>query len=154
MKISELVEKGLLIKSKTTEQEITGSITIAERFIQKAKGTHKIEYFDVAFSLAYQSMFHSARALLFKNHLKERSHKALITAIKELYKEKIKLKELLQIMDSYRITRHAIQYTGTGCAKEDSQEAIKDAEKLIEETESILFNENNKRNKKNNSPNK
>jgi len=137
MKISSLIEKGLLIKSKSSEQEVSGSLAIAEKFIEKAKGNQKIEFFDVAFSLAYQSMFHSARTLLFKNNLKERSHSAMISAVKEIYKEKVKLKELLQTMDSYRITRHAIQYIGAGCTKEDSLEAIKDAEKLFEEIESF-----------------
>jgi len=147
MKIDYLIEKGLLIKSKATEQEITGSMTISERFLEKAEGNQKIEYFDIAFSLAYQSMFHAARALLFKNDLKERSHKAITTALKEIYQEKTELKELLDTLDSYRITRHAIQYTGAGCAKEDSEEAIKDAEKFIEAVESVLFPKNNKREK-------
>ncbi len=144
MKIKALIEKGLLIKNKSSKHEISGSITIAEKFIEKAKGNQKIEYFDVAFSLAYQSIFHSIRALLFKNNLKERSHSAMITAVKEIYKEKNNLTELLQTADSYRITRHAIQYIGAGCTKEDSQEAIKDAEKLIDEIELILYSKNKK----------
>lgn len=143
MKIDELIEKKLLLKSKATEQEITGSLTIAERFIEKAKGNKKIEYFDVAFSLAYQSMFHTARSLLFKNHLKERSHAALIAAIKEIYKNNEKLKEMLDTLNSYRITRHAIQYTGAGCNKEDAEEAIRDAEKFFEIAEEIVYKKEN-----------
>jgi len=145
MKINGLKEKGLLIQSKSNTQEIEGSMAIAERFLEKAKGNQKIEFFDIAFSLAYQSMFHVARALLFKNNLKERSHGALITALKELYSREPKVIEILEIMDSYRRIRHGIQYSGTGCLKEDAEEAIKDAEKFIEAADNILTKQKNEK---------
>ncbi len=141
MKVEMLLEKGLLLKSKSNEQEVEGSMAIAERFLQKAKGNQKIEYFDVAFSLAYQSMFHAARALLFKKNFKERSHAALIIALKELYSKELQVMEILEIMDSYRRTRHGIQYSGIGCAKEDAEDAIKETEKFIEAADKILAKE-------------
>lgn len=141
MKIEALIEKGLLIKSKSNAQEIEGSMALAERFLEKAKGNSRIEYYDVAFSLAYQSMFHTARALLFRKNLKERSHYALIAALKELYPNELKIMEILETMNGYRITRHGIQYSGIGCSKEDAVEAIKDAEKFIEAADQILAKE-------------
>ena len=138
MKINEFLEKGLLIKSKSTEHEIQGSLAIAEQFLEKAKGTKKIKYYDVAFSLAYQSMFHAARALLFNNNLKERSHVAMISAVREIYSKENAIAELIDTLDSYRMTRHAIQYTGAGCNEDDASEAIRDAEKFLEEADKIL----------------
>lgn len=138
MKIEGLLEKSLLLRSKSNAQEIEGSMAIAERFLEKAKGNSRIEYFDVAFSLAYQSMFHVARALLFRKNLKERSHSALIAALKELYQNEPQITELLETMDGYRMTRHGVQYSGIGCSKEDATEAIKDAEKFIEAADKIL----------------
>lgn len=138
MKTKDLLEKGLLLKSVSNQQEIEGSMAIAERFLEKAKGNSKIEYFDVAFSLAYQSMFHAARALLFRKSFKERSHSALIAALKELYANESALAGLLETMDGYRMTRHGVQYSGIGCSKEDAEEAIKDAEKLIETADKII----------------
>ncbi|PIU21808.1 MAG: DNA-binding protein [Candidatus Diapherotrites archaeon CG08_land_8_20_14_0_20_34_12] len=138
MKVNELIENRTLIRSKSTIQEIEGSLTIAERFLERAEGNLKIEYFDVAFSLAYQSMFHSARALLFKNNLKERSHAALINGLKELYAGEPELQTILQTMNSYRITRHAVQYSGVGCNTEDAEMAIKDAKEFIEIADRII----------------
>ncbi len=132
MKLHELIDKKLLIKSPSNESEIQGSLAVAESFLEKARGNAKIEYFDVSFSLAYQAMFHAARAMLFKNGYKERSHWAVIKALKQLCLKERELIELLETMDSYRMTRHAIQYSGLGCSKEDAMEAINDADKLID----------------------
>ncbi|MFH1256111.1 MAG: HEPN domain-containing protein [Candidatus Diapherotrites archaeon] len=148
MKLDSLIGNGLLLKTKASEEEINGSLGIAERFLEKAKGNMKIGYFDVAFSLAYQSMFHAARALLFKNNLKERSHSAMVSALKEIYAKEEGLLKLLHTLDSYRITRHAIQYTGSGCSKEDAGEAINDAEKFINLSDKILFDKKTKNGKK------
>jgi uncharacterized protein (UPF0332 family) len=138
MNLQELIDKKLLIKSPSSEHEIEGSLAIAEGFLEKAEGNTKIEYYDVAFSLAYQAMFHAARAILFKNGFKERSHWAVIKALKQICPEDQKLAELLETMDSYRMTRHAVQYSGLGCSKDDAIEAINDANKLIELAGKIL----------------
>ncbi len=138
MKTEELIEKGLLARSKSNAQEIEGSMAIAERFLEKARGNYKIEYFDIAFSLAYQSMFHVARALLFRKNFKERSHSALIAALKELYSDELGIVGILETMNSYRMTRHGVQYSGIGCSKEDAEEAMKEAEKFIEAADKIM----------------
>ena len=143
MKIDGLVKKGLLIRSGSNAQETEGSMAIAERFLEKARGNMKMEYHDVAFSLAYQAMFHAARALLFRHNLKERSHAALISALKELYRKEPQITSALEAMDGYRITRHGIQYGGFGCGKEDAEEAIKDAEGFIGAADKKLAQEEN-----------
>ncbi|MFH1224611.1 MAG: HEPN domain-containing protein [Candidatus Diapherotrites archaeon] len=152
MKISELVEKGHLIRCLPGRREIDGSLALSERFLEKAKGNEKIEYYDIALSLAYQSMFHAARALLFKNGCKERSHKAVVIALKEIYGKEKELARLIEALDAYRISRHAIQYSGAGCSKEDAEEAIKDARKFLDLADALLAkaekNGGSERNKK------
>lgn len=125
-------KEGLLRKGKIDKKEIKGSIELAERFLERARGNFRINYFDVAFTLAYNSMFHSARALLFSLSVKERSHFAMINYLRKRFCKNEKLLHFLKILDSYRITRHAIQYSGSLCSKMDAQEAIKDAEKFLE----------------------
>lgn len=142
MKAEELLAGGQLIKSKVTEEEIEGSLKTAEHFKERAKGNLNMGYCDVAFSLAYQSMFHSARALLFRNGMKERSHSALISALKEIYGKNHELKRLIGIMGAYKVSRHAIQYRGAGCSEADAKEAISEAEKFIDAADSALAEEN------------
>lgn len=135
MKIDELLKEGLLVKKQTGRTEIHGSLQIAQKFISRAEANAGIKMWDVAFLMAYTSMFHSARALLFKNGLKERSHQAMISALKELYSKNKELTGILNILNSYKVSRHAIQYDGGTCSETDGREAINDAKKFLEITE-------------------
>jgi len=65
-----------------------------------------MKYFDVAFILAYNSMFHSARALLFSLNVKERSHFAMLEYLKEKFRHNSEIYNFLIVLDSYRITKH------------------------------------------------
>lgn len=107
MRIEEFIEKGLIKKAKIKREEILGAIEIAKRFLDRAKGNMNIGYYDVAFTLAYNAMFHTARALLFKFGYKERSHFAMIEVLKLKYKDQ-KIHNFLEILNSYRISRHAV----------------------------------------------
>lgn len=138
MKIDELIEKNLIRKERINKEEILGSLELAERFLRRAEGNLKINFWDVAFLLAYNSLFHSARALLFVHGYKERSHWAMILALKEIYSKNEKVRKILDLIDSYRISRHAIQYKGSLCTKIDAEEAVKDAKEFLEIVKQIL----------------
>lgn len=131
MRIEDYFREGLLRRRAIDKEEIKGSLKIAGRFLERAKGNLKIGYFDVSFILAYNTMFHSARALLFSFGVKERSHFAMIKFLKEKLKEEKEALQFLNVLDSYRISRHAIQYRGDFCSKIDAEEAIKDAEEFL-----------------------
>ncbi len=131
MNLKELEEKGLIRKSRIERDEIEGSLAMADRFLQRAKSNMEMSFFDVAFLLAYNSMFHAARALLFKMDYKERGHFAMIAALKELYPTDPELLGYLDVIDSYRTSRHAIQYSGELGSELDSAEAIRDAGKFL-----------------------
>ena len=84
---------GLLKKTKIDKDKIKGSVGLAERFLERAKGNFRMKYFDISFILAYNSMFHSARALLFSLGVKERSHFAMnaeefLKIVKKYFKDK------------------------------------------------------------------
>ncbi len=132
MKIERYFKEGLLRRGRIDKNEIKGSLELAERFLERANGNIKIRYFDVAFTLAYNSMFHSARALLFSFGVKERSHFAMIEFLKEKFKDEGRISRFLTILDSYRMSRHAIQYRGEFCSELDAKEAIKDAKEFLE----------------------
>jgi len=139
MSISALIEKGLIKKIRVYPEKIEGSIKLAERFLKKAEGNFKIGYWDIAFVLAYSSMFHTGRALLFKKGFAERSHYAMICALKLLYKENIEIKKFLEILNSYRIARHGIQYSGELCSKDDAEEVLRDAKEFLNLIKKLYF---------------
>ena len=83
-------------------------------------------------------MFHSSRALLFHKGYKERSHYCLIALLRREYGKNKELSELLNTLDSYRISRHSIQYYGEACSRTDAEEAIDDAKNLLKTVEKEL----------------
>ena len=131
MKVKELLEKGLIKEQAVDVEEIKGSLLLAQRFLERAKGNIEINFYDVAFLLSYNSMFHAARALLFKTGYKERTHFGLIEAIRETYKSDKEIQDFLNVLDNYRLTRHAIQYSGELSDEINAVQSAKDAEALI-----------------------
>ena len=81
-------------------------------------------------------MFHSARAILFKDGIKERSHLCIVSYLRETYP---RLKRLANQLDAYRRNRHntlyALDFLISG---DEAQQAIEDAEKFYRRIKDIL----------------
>ncbi|MFH0986633.1 MAG: HEPN domain-containing protein [Candidatus Micrarchaeota archaeon] len=137
MNIEDCFKENLLKKTKIEEEKIKNSLNLARHFLERAEGILKIGYYDIAFSQAYNSMFHSARAILFKDGIKERSHYCLVLYLKNKFKSG-EIKDYLEILDDCRQSRHNIQYEGGNCAPEDAEQAIEDAKKFLEIVEGLL----------------
>ena len=129
MNLKECFERGYLKKVAVEKGKIDNSFVLAEHFLGRAKGTLKIEYCDVAFMMAYNSMLHTAKGLLFSKGYSERSHYCMIALLQSKFKGQVS--KFLGILDSYRVARHSIQYRGASCAVTDAKEAIDDAEKFL-----------------------
>ena len=134
--IEECLEKGLLKKTRTDPAKVRGSLGLAEHFLGRAKGVLTQEYYDVAFLMAYNSMFHTARALLFSRGYSERSHYCMILLLKSEFEDG--LGSYLDTLESYRLTRHSIQYRGGACSETDAKEAIDDAEEFMDKAKEVL----------------
>ncbi|MDE1850623.1 MAG: HEPN domain-containing protein [Candidatus Micrarchaeota archaeon] len=137
MKIDELLSKGLIRREKIDGSEISGSISLAEKFLERGRGNFDIRYYDVAFLLAYTAMFHAARALLFKAGFNERSHFGLIQALKGIYDDE-ELNKYLNVLDSYRMSRHAVQYSGESSSEQDATSSLDDAGRFIKIAKRVL----------------
>lgn len=138
MNVRECFDKGLLIKARVSEETIKSTLDLATHHIERARGNLKIGYFDVTFTLAYQSMLHAARALVFSDGVKGRSHLCVVLYLKEKYRQDPHVTKYLNILDSYRIGRHEVVYRGGYVSKEESIGAIKDAEDFLKLTRSVL----------------
>lgn len=138
--ISDCFEKGLLRKSRVDKERATGSLKIAEKFLNEAKGNIKMGYCDAAFLLAYNSMFHSARTLIFLDGITERSHFCMITYLLEKYRGNATIYSYLEILDTYRIVRHKIQYSGEPCGEADAQEIVDDAVGFLKAVQDLFIN--------------
>ncbi len=64
MNFKECLEKGLIRKDYKANERIQKSIKIAERFLNTANKTYKIEEYEITEISAYNSIFHSFRTML------------------------------------------------------------------------------------------
>jgi len=130
--IEDLIKKGLLTKTPPDEKKAEKSIELAENRVEKAGEEIQAELFDDALVSAYTSMFHSSRALLFRDGYKERSHYALCEYIREKYSGKLEAR-FINELNILRTIRHKVIYGDEDLNSKEVQEAeAKEAMKLAE----------------------
>jgi len=138
VKFKDCLSKRLIIKDEFVPGRVKKSLEIAERFLRSAKKNIEIEELEMTEIAAYNSIFHSARSLLFKKEHTERSHICVILALKEFYKNNHKLIELLNTFDKIRISRHNIKFGGILIDIEEAEFVYEFAIKFLEETKKII----------------
>jgi len=141
MNFKDCLSKGLIKKDKSATGRVKKSLEIAERFLISSKKNFEIKEFEMSELASYNSIFHSARSLLFNKEYVERSHICVILALKEFYKNNYELIELLNTFDKIRISRHNIQYDGILIDKEEAKFVHDFAKQFLKKTIHII-NEN------------
>ena len=141
MNLKDCLSKGLIRKDKFAPERVKKSLEIAERFLSASNKNIEIEELEMAEIASYNSIFHSARSLLFKKEYTERSHICVILALKEFYTNNHELIDLLNTFDKIRISRHNIQYSGILIDIEEAEFVYEFAKQFLEETKKITKNE-------------
>jgi len=131
MNVNECLEKGLLSKTEPDMRKAKKSILAAERKLSLAEAELKGEIYEGCFISAYASMFHAARALLFKDGFKEKSHYAIFIYLAEKYSGIIQEKYINEF-NNMRTDRHNLMY-GLDEPQETSKEEAKATTKLVKE---------------------
>lgn len=115
-------------------------IETAAADLARAKKTYGDKDYKWATIQIYYSMFHSARALLYADNLREHSHYCLIIAIKELYVKTKKIPTaLLEALQEAKNLREDADYydrwSVAGCEKllESAEEFLKKSKAIINE---------------------
>jgi len=89
---------------------------------------------------AYYSMFHTARALLYAQGYREKSHYCLNEAIREFYVNKRLLNcEHVEALQMGKILRENADYQGE-FSKSGASDMLKSAERFFQEAKNILKN--------------
>ena len=136
MTLKECFEKRLLVKTRPSENKAKQSLVSAKANLKKARDNLGIDNADIAVVMAYTSMFHSLRALLFAEGVKERSHICMLEYIKSNFKE---LRALTREADAYRRFRHSALYgLDVLVSEDDALGAIKSARQIITSVEAVL----------------
>ncbi|MCL4536579.1 MAG: HEPN domain-containing protein [Nitrospirae bacterium] len=141
MNISECFEKRLLKKGRPDPLKTEKAFEISKKSLVKAKRLLKHNFYSEAIIAAYTAMFQSARALLFKDGIFERSHYCVIEYLKENYVKKHLLsQDYLHSIDVYRTQRHEVLYglEEISYEKSEVEDAIEKTEKFIKAVSKIV----------------
>ncbi len=133
--LDECFEKGLIRKIPASEEKALKSIVKANRWLKEAKKNLEYGLLDSCLVSSYSAMFHAARALLFRDGFREKSHYCVARYLEEKYVKREKLPKLVvDLLDRFRNLRHTDLYQlDFFVTKEEAEEAIKSAEIVIRE---------------------
>ena len=130
MKMAECFQKGLLKRTSPDMENALRSLELSRSNIEDAVENMSIHRYRVVAILSYTAMFHAARAILFRDGIKERSHECIPVYLKEKYTE---LETLANILDSYRRFRHdAIYGLDFAIDEKEAKAALDSAKEFLE----------------------
>jgi len=136
MRLGDCYEEGLLKKVTPSQDMAKSSLAQAEDILKKAGDNRKMGHHDIALVLCYTAMFHAARAILFRDGVKERSHVCIGIYLKATYPE---LRDLANTLDAYRTSRHTTLYgLDATISVEDADEAMRTADGFIKDVRGFL----------------
>jgi len=107
--VEECFERRLLRRESIEPGRWKRSLEISAMKMERASSLIKDGYYEESIFQAYTSMFHSARAILFRDGVVEKSHLCVISYLEENYSLKIG-QDLIGWLDDYRIERHEAIY--------------------------------------------
>jgi len=136
MNLERCFEEGLLRKATLPGDAVDKEIANARRHLDNARRCIDAGMDDLAVVSAYTAMFHAARALLYKDGIKERSHVCVVAYLRERYP---KLADHANILDGYRKGRHTVLYgIDEEDSSEDARQGAESAAKFIKAIEETL----------------
>lgn len=115
------------------------SLIQARDWLSEAEKNLKAEAYRSALSSAYLAIFHSARAILFRDGVREKSHYCIGLYLQKYVEKGTLEEEWPMFFDRIRSVRHADQYTFMAKpSKEEVQSGIDLAERFIERMQRLL----------------
>ena len=139
--LDECIKKGLIKKMTKSRENAERSISRSKIWLLQAQAAKSVKIYDSCILASYESIFHSARALLIKDGYRERSHYCMARYVDGMYvKKKLLDARIIDIIDNYRELRHNAAYNIEFEAGEmDAENAIRDA-KIVLNAIQKLFN--------------
>lgn len=136
MKLDECLRRGLLKRIPVDNENALRSLELSESNIEDAAENLRIRRYRVVVVSSYTAMFHAARAILFRDGVKERSHECIPIYIKESYPQ---LERIANTLDAYRRFRHnAIYGLDLTLDETEARAALDSARELLEEARKIM----------------
>lgn len=138
MNVDDCFQERTLRKIEPNEKKVEKSIEIAELKLDEAKKLFSAGFYDSSIIAVYTSMFHAARAVLYKDGVQEKSPNAVYIYLNERYSTDIR-KSLLNSFNQFKDERHMLLYGFEGETQiEEVENAITDCEEFLESIKRII----------------
>jgi len=136
--LQRLIEERKITRIKPDRKMILKEIQAAEYDLEKAQKSLKDGVSKWGTIKAYYCMFHSARALLYNVGYREKSHRALLIALRELLVKRGHFPEdLLAIFKNGMDLREEADYASE-FSEETANDLIEDAKSFLAKVKSVL----------------
>jgi len=133
------LERDKIVKLEKAETLVPKELELAESDLSFSKDSLLSDNYKWSTIQSYYSMFHTARALLYVQGYREKSHFCLIEAIRSLYVEKGILSfEFLEALQLGKSLRENADYYGD-FSKNDAERLVNIATKFLEEAKVVLI---------------
>jgi len=138
--VDKLLESELLRRVPKSGQKAKESIKAAQTWLEEAKNDLKAESFRSCILASYLAMFHAARAVLFADGFREKSHFAVARYLEDRYANKRLLEDKwIKLLDHYREMRHSDQHSTSFFASEDEvRNSLHSAETFLQRIRELL----------------
>lgn len=132
------LKRKRIIPFEGTGNLVSKEMSLAEQDQGSAQKSLEEGNFKWSIIQAYYSMFHSARALIYSQGYRERSHYCLIEAIRTLFVEKRLLSyKLVEALQLGKTLRENADYYGE-FSEEAAQEMLENSKVYIEEAQKLI----------------
>jgi len=132
-------EEGSLRHVAPSKGKAFNSLAFAGEWLNEAAINLASGSYRSALSSAYLAMFHAARAILFRDGIREKSHYC-VGAYLETYVEQGKLEgQWVAVFDRIRSARHTDQYSFESIpSKEELEAGLKTAQEFVSRMQKLL----------------
>ncbi len=137
---NDCMKEGLLRKIPPSKDKAAQSLKKAGDWLKEAENSLKGDAFNSSIIASYLVMFHAARAILFLDGFREKSHACVARYLEEKYVKTGKLdKKWVELLDHSREIRHNDQYDlSFFSTKEEAEKALKSANAFLAAMESLF----------------
>ena len=138
MKIDDLFKERKLRKVAPDKNKIEQSTKIARSKLDESIALFKAGFNSQAILSAYTAMFHSARAILYRDGIQEKSHYAVYFYLRENYGKTISGRLLESFLNHQNERKEILYGFGYNPNKEEAESCIEDAAEFLIEIEGML----------------
>jgi uncharacterized protein (UPF0332 family) len=138
-KMEDCFRKGLLRRVEPSLTKNKESITEAREWLSEAMKKKASEAYKSAISSLYLAIFHSARAVLFRDGVREKSHYCVGVYLEKYVEQGVLEEDWVLIFDRMRSVRHTDQYSfQVHPSNEEVESGIDISGKFVNRMEKLL----------------